>query len=136
MPLTLQWYAYSGDIFAFGNDISLEPVEESFSTQCIVAMTQALMEAPVIQSHAADGMAFNVQYYGFNYHGETNVQFLGSCQYSDAEMDFEQKPMILSPKPMREGCSWKARCTDHGKIKDLIFLGSVSKVQRKKHLGQ
>ncbi|MFA6341856.1 MAG: hypothetical protein WCX75_03260 [Fibrobacteraceae bacterium] len=136
VPLTLNWFAYSGDIFAFGKEVAIEPVDEPFSTKCIIAMTQALMEAPTIQAHAEDGMAFNVQYFGYHRYGETNIQFRGSCQYSDNNIDFEKKPMILDPKPVREGCSWSARCTDSGKIKDLEFLGSIGKIQRKKHLGQ
>lgn len=136
VPLTLKWFAYSGDIFAFGEDVVIEPVDESFSTRCIIAMTQALMEAPTIQAHAEDGMEFNAQYFGYHRHGETNIQFRGTCQYSDNKVDFEKQPLILDSKPVREGCSWSARCTDVGKIKDLEFLGSVGKIQRRKHLGQ
>lgn len=136
VPLTLKWFAYSGDIFAFGKDVAIEPVDEPFSTKCIIAMTQTLMEAPTIQAHAGDGMEFNVQYFGYHRYKETNIQFRGSCQYSDNNIDFEKKPMILDLKPVREGCSWSARCTSSGRIKDLEFLGSRDKIQRKKHLGQ
>src|SRR5574344_1233066 len=109
IPLSLRWFAYSGDLSAFGSK-----------------------ENPEILS---DGMAFDVQYYGIYNAGDINMIFRGSCPKADSA-DYEVTPMALDPKPAREGCAWTARCTESGKIKDLKFLGAPEKIQRRKHLGQ
>ena len=98
-------------------------------------LTPADVNAAISAQNAGDGMDFDVQYYGIYNAGDINMIFRGSCPKADSA-DYEVTPMALDPKPAREGCAWTARCTESGKIKDLKFLGSPEKVQRRKHLGQ
>ncbi|MFA6623405.1 MAG: hypothetical protein WCS54_04775 [Fibrobacteraceae bacterium] len=135
IPLSLRWFAYSGDLSAFGSKENPEILSDDMTSQCMISMTQALMSTPEVRANAGDGMDFDVQYYGIYNAGDINMIFRGSCPKADSA-DYEVTPMALDPKPAREGCAWTARCTESGKIKDLKFLGSPEKVQRRKHLGQ
>lgn len=135
VPLSLRWFAYSGDLSAFDSKQNPEILSDDMTSQCMISMTQELMAAPEIRANAGDGMDFDVQYYGVYNAGDVNMMFRGSCSKPDST-DFETTPMALDPKPAREGCSWTARCTESGKIRDLKFLGYSEKIQRRKHLGQ
>ena len=59
IPLSLRWFAYSGDLSAFGSKENPEILSDDMTSQCMISMTQALMSAPEVRANAGDGMDFD-----------------------------------------------------------------------------
>lgn len=133
VPLKIEWFEYKGDLAKI--DQSLVPAVESsdsLENKCFIAMTQMLMENALIQKLSDQGVAFDVQYYKYQYKKEISIRFLGRLSEPERQETLETEPMIIPLYPKNEIAAWTARCNPKGKIKEFSFNGQ--KVRRQQPL--
>jgi len=114
VPLTLQWFSYSG---SFSFEAKPLPIADSLKNRCMIALTGSLMRSTPIQAHKDENIRFRVQYYSTL---KDQIDFIGALE-SPQQQNLEKTPLTPPSAPAPEYGYWKATCDSQGSIRILKF---------------